>query len=188
MSSSFNNLDDAFFSDIDDIYNNSDNNSDNDISISRKTSSLWTYITYKNPAHLGEPVCKKYNYVFSIKSGNSSIERHLLSKHNIIIPKVKRQTTLKFKCTDPWPAKEKMERDRAVIIWIIVDQQPFSVVENKLFIKMMNIFDFRYKVPDRHQIKVMVFKSLINVAQILVTIYKKYPEKFLLLPTCRHQL
>ena len=97
--SSFN---DMLFLDIDDIHNDNDNNY---ISISRKTSSLWIHITYNNSAHLGILVCKKCNYVFSIKSGNSSIEYHLLSKYNITIPKVKKQTTLEFKCINPWPAK-----------------------------------------------------------------------------------
>ena len=142
MSNFLNNLDDAFISNIDDINDDNDENS-------RKTSSLWTYVDCKNPAHPGVPVCKRCNYVFSEKTGNSSIERHLLNKHNIIVPKVvKKQTTIKFKCIDPWPAKEKAERDQAVVIWIIADQQPFSVVENANFVKMMNIFDSRYKVPD----------------------------------------
>ena len=50
------------------------------------------------------------------------MERHLSSKHNIIIPKVnKQQTTLNFKCIDPWPSKEKLEQDQVVVIWIISD-------------------------------------------------------------------
>ncbi|EXX55154.1 hypothetical protein RirG_005360 [Rhizophagus irregularis DAOM 197198w] len=80
------NLDDAFISDIDDIEDGENNN------ISCKSSPLWSHITYKNPTH-SVPVCKKCNYAFSIKS---------------VIPKVK-QTTLKFKCIDPWPVKEKSE-------------------------------------------------------------------------------
>ena len=40
-----------------------------------------------------------------------------------------------------------------VVTWIISDQQPFNVVENEKFIDMVNVFDSRYKVPDRHQIK-----------------------------------
>ncbi|GBC39169.2 zinc finger BED domain-containing protein RICESLEEPER 2-like [Rhizophagus irregularis DAOM 181602=DAOM 197198] len=122
----------------------------------RKTSPLWNYVDCKSPAHPGVPVCKRCNYVFSIKSSNTTIERHLLNKHNIIIPKVRKQTTLNFKCTDPWPAKEKLERDKAVVIWIIDNQQPFSVVKNEKFIEMMHIFDPRYKIPDRHQIKEMI--------------------------------
>ena len=147
----------VFIPDIDEL-NIPDTDDLNNNKTSRKTSSLWTYVDCKTLAHPGIPVCKRCNYVFSIKSGNSSIERHLLSKHNIVIPKVK-QTTLKFKCIDPWPAKEKSERDHAIVIWIIADQQPFSVVENEIFIKMMNIFDPRYKVPDRHQIKEMVIQE-----------------------------
>src|SRR2546423_5220488 len=135
------------------------NISDIEEEFSHKTSPLWFHITCKNPAHPGESVCKICGYVFSVKSGNSSIERHLLSKHCIVIPKVRKQTTLKFKCKDPWPAKEKLERDNAVVTWVIVDQQPFSVVENKNFIEMVNIFDSRYKVPDRHQIKEMVVQK-----------------------------
>jgi hypothetical protein len=139
----------AFFPSIDDI--------DNEIEgTSRKTSPLWNYITCNDSANPGVPVCKRCNFAFSIKTGNSSIERHLLSQHNIVIPKVKKQTTLKFICKDPWPAKEKLERDYVVVIWIIANQQPFSVLENEMFIRMMNTFDPRYKVPDRHQIKVMV--------------------------------
>ena len=51
------------------------NNSQN----SRKTSSLWNYIDYETKDHLEIPVCKKCNEVFSKKSGNSTLERHLFS-------------------------------------------------------------------------------------------------------------
>ncbi|GES76567.1 zinc finger BED domain-containing protein RICESLEEPER 2-like [Rhizophagus clarus] len=148
-------LDDAFnFVDLesDDILDNILHTEES----SRKTSPLWNYVDCKSPAHPGVPVCKRCNYVFSIKSSNTTIERHLLNKHNIIIPKVRKQTTLNFKCTDPWPTKEKLVRDKAVVIWIIDNQQPFSVVENEKFIEMMHIFDPRYKIPDRHQIKEMI--------------------------------
>ena len=162
-------VDDAFIPNIDDLDDNDE--------ISRKTSPLWTHVTCKNPAHPGVPVCKKCNYVFSNKTGNSSIERHLLNKHNILVPKVKKQTTIKFKCTDPWPAKEKGERDQAIVIWIIADQQPFSVVENANFVKMMNIFDPRYKVPDRHQIKDMVVDEFDRRRLNIVYDLQKIPGK-----------
>ena len=97
MSSSFNSSDDVFVPNIDDI-----NDIDNEIDVnSHKTASIWNYVNCKDPSHSGVPVCKTCGYVFSIKSGNSSIERHLLSKHCIVIQKVQKQTTLKFKCKDP---------------------------------------------------------------------------------------
>ncbi|GBC53133.2 zinc finger BED domain-containing protein 1-like [Rhizophagus irregularis DAOM 181602=DAOM 197198] len=124
-------LDDAFnFIDLE-----SDDILDNILHIeesSRKTSPLWNYVDCKSPAHPGVPVCKRCNYVFSIKSSNTTIEQHLLNKHNIIIPKVRKQITLNFKCTDP------------------------CIVENEKFIEMMHIFDPCYKIPDRHQIKEMI--------------------------------
>ena len=46
---------------------------------SYKTSLLWNYIDYKTENNLGVPVCKKCKFVFSNKSGNSSIEHHLFS-------------------------------------------------------------------------------------------------------------
>ena len=99
----------------------------------------------------------KCNFAFSPKSGNSSMECHLLSKYQIKIPKVnKQQTVLNFQCTDSWPSKKKSERDQVVVIWIISDQQSFRVVENEKFIKMMNTFDLRYKVLNCHQVKEMV--------------------------------
>ncbi|GBC00403.1 hypothetical protein RclHR1_03850001 [Rhizophagus clarus] len=80
MSDSLNYLDDMFILNIDDI------NDEND-KTSRKTSSLWTYVDCKNPAHPGVPVCKRCNFVFSVKSSNTTLERHLLNKYNITIPK-----------------------------------------------------------------------------------------------------
>ena len=94
MSSSFNTLDDTFVHDIDNIPDI--DNIDND-EPSRKTASIWNYVNCKDPSHPGVPVCKTCGYAFSAKSGNSSIERHLSSKHCIVINKVRKQTTLKFK-------------------------------------------------------------------------------------------
>jgi hypothetical protein len=162
-------LNDAFIPNIDDI------NDENEVS--RKTSSLWTYVDCKNSAYPGVPVCKRCDFVFSAKSSNTTIERHLLNKHNIIIPKVRKQTTLNFKCTDPWPEKEKLERDQVVIIWIISNQQPFSIVENEKFIRMMNIFDSRYKLPDRHQIKEMVINEFNSHHKNIIYDLQKIPGK-----------
>ena len=78
---------------------------------------------------------KKETWYKFIRYSGCAILPKKLNKHNIIIPKVRIQTTLKFKCTDPWPEKEKLERDQAVIIWIIANQQPFIIVENEKFIQ-----------------------------------------------------
>jgi hypothetical protein len=69
---------------------------------------------------------------------------------------VKNQTTLNFKRIDPWPEKEKKERDNAVVKWIIGDAQPFRSVENMQFKQMVNTFDSRYQIPDKKTIKSLV--------------------------------
>ena len=72
----------AFFLSIDDI--------DNEIEgTSRKTSPLWNYITCNDSANPGVPICKRCNFVFSIKTGNSSIELKMLAvtvilRHSVI--------------------------------------------------------------------------------------------------------
>ncbi|GES72744.1 zinc finger BED domain-containing protein RICESLEEPER 2-like [Rhizophagus clarus] len=155
MSDSLNYLDDVFILNIDDI------NDEND-ETSRKTSSLWTYVDCKNPAHPGVPVCKRCNFVFSVKSSNTALERHLLNKHNITIPKVRKQTTLKFKCTDPWPEKEKLERDHTVIIWIISNQQPFSIVINEFDSHRKNVIYDLQKIPGKVSFTADIWTSTLS--------------------------
>src|ERR1043166_6943832 len=145
---------------------------------SRKTSSLWDYVDYETMDNPGLPVCIICKFTFSKKSGNSSIKRHLLKLHGIEIPKVRvKQSVLNFQCTTPWPTKEKSERDKAVVVWVISDQQPFSIVENKKFIKMLNVFDPRYKVPDRHQIKDLTILEFENRRSMIKYDLHKIPGK-----------
>ena len=83
----------------------------------------------------------------------------MLNAHKIKIDNVrsigKIQSTLNFRRTDPWPEKEKKERDIVVVEWVIGDAQPFRSVEQLQFIKMINVFDSRYQVPDKKKIKSM---------------------------------
>jgi len=84
----------------------------------------------------------------------------LLSVHKIKIDNVKNiennQSILNFKRTDPWPNKEKKERDIVVVEWIIGDAQPFRSVEHPRFIKMINTFDSRYQVSNKTTIKNLI--------------------------------
>ncbi|CAI2194723.1 14760_t:CDS:1, partial [Funneliformis geosporum] len=56
----------------------------------------------------------------------------------------------------------KSEWNQVDVDWIISDQQSFSVIENKKFIKMMNFFDFRYKILEQHQIKELTILEFNN--------------------------
>jgi hypothetical protein len=82
---------------------------------------------------------------FGKDTGISTLKRHLSSAHKIMIENVKNtlktQSGLNFKRIDPWPEKEKNERDNAMVEWIIGDAQPFRTVENLQFRKMINTLD-----------------------------------------------
>ncbi|GBB84202.1 hypothetical protein RclHR1_10820008 [Rhizophagus clarus] len=82
------------------------------------------------------------------------------SIHKIKIGNVKNtgknQSTLDFRRTDPWPEKEKNERDIAVVEWVIGDAQPFRSVENLRFKIIINKFDSRYQIPDEKTVKTLV--------------------------------
>ncbi|CAJ0746325.1 5423_t:CDS:2, partial [Entrophospora sp. SA101] len=134
----------------------------------KKFADIWNYISYNNSK---KRVCKKCSYVFSDKSGNSSIERHMVNLHNIKIKKKQSntlQTMLNFQVINPWPENERNKRDNLLIRWVIGNLQPFNIVENKYFIEMIKQFDSRYKLPDRHKLKNLVIeffnqkKNLIN--------------------------
>ncbi|CAG8789093.1 21927_t:CDS:1, partial [Dentiscutata erythropus] len=61
-----------------------------------RPSPLWQYYSFDSK-YSDIPICDKCGQKFSSKSGNSSLERHLNSQHNIIIPKIKcYQTKLPF--------------------------------------------------------------------------------------------
>ncbi|CAG8825466.1 1371_t:CDS:2, partial [Gigaspora margarita] len=75
----------------------------------KKLLPLWLYFSFK-PSHSDIPICDKYDQKFSSKSGNLSLERHLNSQYNIIIPKIKcYQSKLPFVHNNPWPEAQKKE-------------------------------------------------------------------------------
>ncbi|GES96811.1 zinc finger BED domain-containing protein RICESLEEPER 2-like [Rhizophagus clarus] len=127
---------------------------------SRQTSPTWKYFNKQTIQHPGYPVCCKCQCVFGKKTGISTLKRHLASIHKIKIGNVKNtgknQSTLDFRRTDPWPEKEKNERDIAVVEWVIGDAQPFRSVKNLRFKIMINKFDSRYQIPDEKTVKTLV--------------------------------
>ncbi|KAF0419071.1 zinc finger bed domain-containing protein ricesleeper 2-like [Gigaspora margarita] len=81
----------------------------------KKLSPLWLYFSFK-PSLPDIPICDKCGQKFLPKSGNSSLEKHLNSQYNIIIPKIKcYQSKLPFVRDNPWPKVQKKEHDLALI-------------------------------------------------------------------------
>jgi hypothetical protein len=127
---------------------------------SRRISPAWKYFNDKTSQYPGRPVCCKCQKVIGKDTGISTLKRPHSSAHKIMIENVKNtlktQSVLNFKRIDPWPEKEKNERDNAMVEWIIGDAQPFRTVENLQFRKMINTLDSRYQVPDKNGIKDLV--------------------------------
>jgi hypothetical protein len=114
-------------------------------------STVWTYYDISSS---GNPICKKCNNTFSVKSSVTTLRRHLTS-HTITAPK-KRQMTIDEFRNDPHSTNDQLHRDNAVIKWIVCDLQSFSVVECKEWHEMINGFDRRYSFHNRHTIKNLI--------------------------------
>ncbi|KAF0532304.1 zinc finger bed domain-containing protein ricesleeper 2-like [Gigaspora margarita] len=68
----------------------------------------------------------------------------------------RRQAILNFSRTDPHNDDEQNKRDKILIMWIIADQQLFTVIENKQFTEFINFLDPRYITPIRQTAKKMI--------------------------------
>jgi hypothetical protein len=63
---------------------------------------------------------------------------------------------LNFPRIDPWPITEQQVRNKAFVNWIISNLQPFQIIENPYLINMFNVFDLRYQISNRQNLKNMV--------------------------------
>jgi hypothetical protein len=95
------------------------------------------------------------------------LKEHLKKVHGIVIDKIKKtQTKLNFPRVDPWPKEEMLVRDQALVEWITVNLQPFSVVANNQFIKLVNTLDPRYHLPGQINIKEKVVDNFDKMRKI----------------------
>ena len=73
---------------------------------------------------------------------------------------------------DLWTNNEQKQKHIFLLNWIIIDQQPFTLVENQSFQKFISIIQPRYKLPSRHTLKEMVL-SKFKAAQEKISNYLK---------------
>lgn len=138
----------------------------------KKTAEVWKYFNLNTEKH---PACIKCGQVFSKKTGNSSLERHL-KNHKIELNKNK-QSTLKFQIINPYSPLEQSERDFAILKWIITNQQPFSIVENTDFRAMITKFDPRYKFLNRATVKSKIMELYKEKRNLIIQDLNKIPGK-----------
>src|SRR5207244_2232275 len=82
-----------------------------------------------------------------------------------------------FSRIDPWSHEEKLIRDQALVEWIIVNLQSFSVVTNPQFIKLINTLDPRYILPGRTSLKEKVTEYFEGMRKIVKLDLEKIPGK-----------
>ena len=82
---------------------------------------------------------------FSSNSGLSSLKYHLEKEHNLTFG-IKNQKK-KHKCK---------KLDSLLVDWIVDDQQPFQVVVNKRFVKLVDGLNPSYKLPVRQTVNKII--------------------------------
>ena len=127
-------------------------------------SAVWNFVD-KNTRK-----CMSCDKVFEKTTSTSSIRIHL-KNHGILSAKENQETI------DNFVKQTKSDKTQAVIEWIILDMQPFKVVEGKAFHKMLSNFDPNYQLPSRNTIKNFIIKSFEKRKITIKNYIKNIPGK-----------
>ena len=88
----------------------------------------------------------------SSNNSTTTLERHLKSKHHdAYIELSEKRINI-----EAWSTEIQKTKHELFINWIVVDQQPFTIVDNSSFQKFMSSIQPRYKLLSRHTLKGMV--------------------------------
>lgn len=128
-------------------------------------SKVWDYFEKKSVAEEDDKVekyilCNICQSHLSIHNSTTTLERHLRAKHHAEYDKLKQEVEVKQ--SEPWAIEVQTEKHNLFINWIITDQQPFTIVENKDFRKFLWSIQPKYKLPSRNTVKDMIMKKFKN--------------------------
>ena len=121
---------------------------DDDIQGEKKASDVWQHFDNNED----NSTCKYCKKTYSKNTSTTILRRHYEKNHKKKINKTK-QTTLQFSTSTPHPDEIMCDKTSSIIEWIILDLQPFSVVESESFIKLINKLDPYYRLPHAIQLK-----------------------------------
>jgi hypothetical protein len=129
------------------------------------TSKVWDYFDKKSVAGEDDKIenyilCNICQNHLSIHNFTTTLERHLRAKHHAEYNKLKQEVEVKQ--SEPWAIELQTEKHNLFINWIITDQQPFTIVENKDFRKFLLSIQPKYKLPSRNTVKDMIIKKFKN--------------------------
>ncbi len=148
----------------------------------KRISKVQEFFNKRTLKYLRLPICKKCGRKFSADTGISTLKYYLKNKHNIKISQIiTNQIKFPFPHIDSQPTKEKQKYNDALVIWIIVDQQSFYVVENKEFVAVFNKFDLYYIVLNYYQIKDIVILYFKLYHSRIINNLKQISKKVLLI-------
>ncbi|CAG8517498.1 13948_t:CDS:2, partial [Racocetra fulgida] len=104
----------------------------------------------------------------------SSLQNHL-STHQTTISARGRQTTRRTAASNNG---EKEKRDEKLITWIVMDLQPFTVVEEESFKMLIRCLNSSYTMPTGQAIKDWIFNEFKNRRAKIITEIAQIPGKF----------
>ena len=150
---------------------------DDDIQGEKKTSDVWQHFDNNED----NSTCKYCKKTYSKNTSTTILRRHYEKNHQKKINKTK-QTTLQFSTSTPHPDEIMRDKTNSIMEWIILDLQPFSVVESESFIKLINKLDPHYRLPSRHTIKRLIIDVFEEKRKIISNFFQNSTFKFSL--TC----
>jgi hypothetical protein len=111
-------------------------------------------------------LCNVGQCQLSPNNSTTTLERHLKAKHHdAYIELYEKKITVEL-----WSDEMQKAKHKLFINWVVIDQQPFTIVNNLSFQKFMSSIQPRYRIPSRNTLKEMIIKKF-EIAQTEVLNY-----------------
>jgi hypothetical protein len=111
-------------------------------------------------------LCNVGQCQLSPNNSTTTLERHLKAKHHdAYIELYEKRITVEL-----WSDEMQKAKHKLFINWVVIDQQPFTIVNNLSFQKFMSSIQPRYRIPSRNTLKEMIIKKF-EIAQTEVLNY-----------------
>jgi BED zinc finger len=150
-----------------------------------KTQSIaWQYFNkvYDEKGKHIQSKCKYCIQIYSKGTSTTILKEHWAKYHSKIQPGSIGSLEASFGFSVSKPKLQKEDIMEKLINWIIMDNQPFQVVDNTYFKELINILNPGFQIPSRNTIKDKIYKKFTEYKQklinILQVIFLKYFNLF----------
>ncbi len=150
----------------------------------KAASDVWNYfqkITDENNI-LKSNKCRLCNTTFAASCATTTLRRHLQKKHTITYTSniSNNQTKLTSYHFKPYTKSEQSHITTNLVDWITVNLQPFKIVEQVEFKKLVHSLDPRYIIPCRRTIKDNVIIRFTDSKKNIFTYFNSFTSKIAL--------